>query len=67
MKGTRKLSDIFRDAKIPNDHKHRLPLLVKGDTILWIPGIRRSMHYPVMPDDSEIILVKALAMDFKNL
>lgn len=59
MKGTRKLSDIFRDAKIPNDRKHRLPLLVKGDKILWIPGIRRSMHYPVMPNDSEIILVKA--------
>ena len=43
MKGSKKLSDIFSDAKIPLNIKTRIPLLVDtNDEILWIPGLRAS-------------------------
>lgn len=43
MKGSKKLSDIFSDAKIPLNIKSRIPLLVDtNDEILWIPGLRAS-------------------------
>jgi len=40
---TKKVSDIFVDAKLPVWEKHRRPLLVtEKKDVLWIPGIKRS-------------------------
>ncbi len=54
MKGSRLLSDIFRDAKLSASDKKlvRVLALPRGedgaeDTILWIPGLRASRHFPV--------------------
>lgn len=40
--GGKKLQDILVDAKIPRDERDRLPLLARGDEILWVPGLRAS-------------------------
>ncbi len=37
--GTKKLQDIFVDAKIPAPLRHRIPLFCHGDSILWVPGV----------------------------
>lgn len=58
MKGSKKLSDIFSDAKLSIDQKSKVPLLVMGDTILWVGGIRASRHYPVTPECKEFIKVE---------
>lgn len=42
MKGRKKLSDIFTDEKIPLLQKKSIPLLVSGDEILWIVGVKVS-------------------------
>lgn len=47
MKGSRKVSDVLSDAKVPLDMKRRVPLLVKDGRVLWVAGIRASRHYPV--------------------
>ena len=47
MKGTRKLKNVLIDLKIPRGLRKELPLLLQGDTILWIPGIRRSDAAPI--------------------
>ncbi|MDE7024392.1 MAG: tRNA lysidine(34) synthetase TilS [Paramuribaculum sp.] len=60
MKGTRKLSDIFTDAKLSLDQKSRVPLLVLGDTILWVGGIRASRHFPVTPQSKQFIKVELI-------
>jgi tRNA(Ile)-lysidine synthase len=40
-RGSRKLSDLFIDAKIPRPRRAELPVLVAGDgTILFVPGLR---------------------------
>lgn len=55
MRGSRKLSDIFTDAKIPVDRKHTVPILLYHGTILWVAGIRASRHYPVTAQSRRFI------------
>ncbi len=45
LNGTKKVQDMFVDAKVPRSRRDKLPLLANGDgRILWIPGLRRSGH-----------------------
>lgn len=47
MRGRRKVSDLFTDAKVPLCDKSAIPLLVKDGQILWVAGLRASRYYPV--------------------
>ncbi len=58
MKTTKKLSDIFSNSKISVTDKKRIPLLMKGADILWIPGLRRSALYSVAPNAEICISVR---------
>jgi tRNA(Ile)-lysidine synthase len=51
MQGTRKIQDIFCDAKIPASRRELIPLFIVDNEIVWIPGYRISRHY-AMPDQS---------------
>lgn len=42
--GTKKLKDVMIDDKIPVWERDRVPLLAKGEEILWIVGHRISSH-----------------------
>ncbi|MEK0317728.1 tRNA lysidine(34) synthetase TilS [Cohnella sp. 56] len=45
LKGSKKVQDIFIDAKVPRSRRDLLPLLADGSgRILWLPGLRRSRH-----------------------
>ncbi|MBN2448866.1 MAG: tRNA lysidine(34) synthetase TilS, partial [Lentisphaeria bacterium] len=37
-----KLQDLFTEAKVPRDRRRRVPLLLSGDTVIWVPGVRRA-------------------------
>lgn len=47
MKGTRLVSDILSDAKIPLDEKKNVKIVECDGTILWVVGFRTSRHFPV--------------------
>jgi len=43
LNGTKKVQDMFVDAKVPRSRRDKLPLLADGEgRVLWIPGMRRS-------------------------
>lgn len=42
MKGSKKISDLLTDEKIGRADKKDIYVLVSGDEIIWVPGIRRS-------------------------
>ncbi|MFD0674810.1 tRNA lysidine(34) synthetase TilS [Cohnella sp. GCM10027633] len=45
LNGSKKVQDMFVDAKVPRYLRDRMPLLVDGEgRVLWIPGLRRSRH-----------------------
>ena len=55
MKNSRKLSDIFSDAKIPVNEKRRIPLLVCDDEIIWVAGVKNSDCYRVNSDSKSVV------------
>lgn len=40
MQGSRKLKQVFIDAKVDRPFRDHVPLLAKGDEVLWIIGLR---------------------------
>lgn len=49
--GTKKLKDVLIDKKVPVFLRDSIPVVVKDNEILWVPGIMRSKHYPVQGTD----------------
>ncbi|MCP4549890.1 MAG: tRNA lysidine(34) synthetase TilS [bacterium] len=46
--GSRKLSDLFIDCKVPRGARGTYPLLLDGDDqVLWVPGLVRGDQAPV--------------------
>jgi tRNA(Ile)-lysidine synthase len=48
MVGSRKLQDLFVDAKLPRHLRAHIPIFVCGDEILWIPGYRIAQNWAVL-------------------
>jgi tRNA(Ile)-lysidine synthase len=38
-RGTRKLQDIFVDARVPREERATWPLVFAGDRLAWVPGV----------------------------
>ena len=51
LEGTRKLQDIFTDAKLPEVERDAYPVIVCGDEIVWLPGYRIATPYAVRDGD----------------
>ena len=47
MKGSRKIQDIFTDARVPAAERAGIPLLVCGEDIVWVPGYRVARGWEV--------------------
>ena len=58
MRGRKKLSDVFNDAKTPADVKRALPLAVKDGEVLWVPGVKRSRLLTVGPSTSSVVVCR---------
>ncbi len=57
--GTKKLQDLFTDAKIPEEERAYVPILTDGkDNILWVIGVRRSKIAKVSPGANKIIIAE---------
>lgn len=57
--GTRKLSDVFTDRKIPASERRNYPVVVCAETILWVPGVVRSGVARVLPTTRRILSLRA--------
>ncbi len=56
LNGSKKVKDIFIDAKIPPSVRSRIPVLVDGSgNMIWIPGVRRSMHAAVGTQTTSVL------------
>ena len=49
MTGSRKLSDLLVDAKIPRRERPGTPVVRDGERIVWLAGVRMSEEYRVGP------------------
>ncbi len=39
---TKKLQDLFTDAKVPRERRAELPILLAEEQIIWVPTVRRA-------------------------
>jgi tRNA(Ile)-lysidine synthase len=50
MDGSRKLSDILVDAKVPARRRPLVPIVRDGERIVWVAGVKSSEDYRIGPD-----------------
>ncbi|MDU2239621.1 MAG: tRNA lysidine(34) synthetase TilS [Paenibacillus sp.] len=56
LNGSKKVKDIFIDAKIPPSLRSRIPIVTDATgRILWIPGVRRSAVAAVNPRTTSVV------------
>jgi tRNA(Ile)-lysidine synthase len=59
LNGSKKVKDIFIDAKLPLRMRNSVPLLVDAsERILWIPGFRRSIHAIATSATSRLLCIE---------
>lgn len=60
LKGSKKVKDMFIDAKVPQERRGVLPIVVYEEEILWIPGIGVSAYATPTQDTAEYLLIEAI-------
>lgn len=51
MSGTKKIQDLFTDAKIPRAERLSYPVVASyNGEVVWVPGLAVSRHFAVTPD-----------------
>jgi tRNA(Ile)-lysidine synthase len=45
LRGEKKLQDLFVDAKVPREERRRIPLLLSGERIAWVVGLRIAEEF----------------------
>jgi tRNA(Ile)-lysidine synthase len=64
LNGSKKVKDMFIDAKMPSTRREVIPLLVDASgRILWIVGFRRSKHALVGPDTERVLHMKLVLQE----
>jgi tRNA(Ile)-lysidine synthase len=55
MPGSKKLKDCLIDWKVPMVQRKRVPLVVSGETIVWVVGYRISHEVRVTPETRRVM------------
>jgi tRNA(Ile)-lysidine synthetase-like protein len=50
-RGTRKLQDIFVDARVPREERDTWPLVFAGDRLAWVPGVAVDADHASRPGE----------------
>jgi tRNA(Ile)-lysidine synthase len=61
LNGSKKVKDIFIDAKTPPSVRQQVPVLLDSqERIVWLPGVRRSSHAMVTAHTKFILCLTAI-------
>jgi len=55
MQGTKKIKDFFIDEKVPQHLRERIPIVLTGETILWVAGYRVSEAARITPETRQVL------------
>jgi tRNA(Ile)-lysidine synthetase-like protein len=50
-RGTRKLQDVFVDARVPREERDAWPLVFAGDRLAWVPGVAVEADFSPAPGE----------------
>jgi tRNA(Ile)-lysidine synthase len=57
LKGSKKIQDIFVDAKLSREQRHTVPVIECGGQIIWIPGYRIARGWEVPGETAPCIRI----------
>ena len=55
-----KIKKLFIDSKTPRMNRYKLPMVFKGDSIVWVPGLRRCAGYGIDQSTKSILEISLL-------
>ncbi len=58
----KKLQDLLVDMKIPREDRDRIPLLVSGDALVWVVGMRADGRHLAATETRRPLMVRALPL-----
>jgi tRNA(Ile)-lysidine synthase len=58
--GHRKVKKMLINSKIPRLQRSVLPILVAGDSVIWIPGFRPARGYEAQPESPSCVAIEML-------
>ncbi len=56
--GRKKLKEILRAKRVPVAGRDRLPVIVSGNEIVWVPGLPVGERFKVTDDTSSVFLIR---------
>ena len=60
--GTKKVADLLIDRKVPREARDAIPLVARGNEVLWIEGVASSVEVAPPRDPDDDAMVRALEM-----
>lgn len=58
FQGKKKLQDFFTDAKIPRHQRRQIPLVISGEQLAWVVGLRLAEPFRVTACSREILCLE---------
>ncbi len=55
MESPKKLKNLFIDLKIPQAERSRIPLVISGDAICWVAGLRIDERFKIRPETTKVL------------
>ena len=59
MEGSKSLQDLFTDRRVRRSERHRLPVVLAGAEVVWVPGVAVSELFRLTPESSRAIRLTA--------
>ena len=63
VEGRQKLSDSFINAKIPQAARAQYPLVMMGDEVAWVPGLRISHVFRIKEKEPQVLHLELQQFD----
>lgn len=64
LNGTKKVQDMFVDAKVASSKRDTYPVVVdRNGQLIWIPGIRRSSHGLIHDETESLLYMQCIDID----
>lgn len=57
LKGSKKLQDLFVDAKIPREEREQIPVVMDQKGIVWVPGFRIDERAGIGSTSEEVLVL----------
>jgi tRNA(Ile)-lysidine synthetase-like protein len=57
-RGSRRLQDIFVDAKVPRALRDSWPVVATPQAIAWVPGVRAAAELVATPDTRRVLRLR---------